>query len=56
MLPIAVTGLVLGSINIISKIEKNRKKSILLIIMFIFLILNFDIFIRPKVFYIQGFY
>ena len=54
MLPIAVTGLVLGSINIISKIEKNRKKSILLIIMFIFLILNFDIFIRPKGFLYPG--
>lgn len=54
MLPIGVTGLFLASINIIKKIEKNRNKSILLIIMLFLLILNVEIFIRPKGFLYPG--
>ena len=54
MLPIAVTGLVLRSINPIVKIKNNKKKSFLLIIIILYLILDVDIFIRPKGFLYPG--
>ena len=54
MVPIAVTGLCLGSINLIRKLSLIKQKSLLFILMVLFLILYFDIFYRPKGFLYTG--
>lgn len=54
MMPIAVTGILLGSINSISKLIINKKKSLLYILLVLILILKVDIFNRPKGFDYPG--
>ena len=54
MLPIAVTGLFLSSINLLRKLLLIKKKVLLFTLMFLFLILYFDIFYRPKGFHYPG--
>lgn len=54
MIPIAATGILLGSINSISKLIKIKKKSLLYILLVLILILEVDIFNRPKGFDYPG--
>ena len=54
MIPIAVTGLSLGSINFIRKLLLIKKQSLLFTLMILFLILNFEVFYRPYGFFYPG--
>jgi len=48
MMPIAVTGLILKSIDLLEKLRIIRKQSLLLIFIIFILILHIDFIIRPK--------
>ena len=54
MLPIAVTGVVLSSINLIEKLRVVRKQSLLFIIIIFILIFDTDVIISPKGFFYPG--
>ena len=53
-IPFAVTGLILGYLDIIAKSKKLRGLSILFYITIIFLILKFEIFVRIRGFWFPG--
>lgn len=54
MMPIAVTGLTLGSKEILEKLKNYRKKSVIFSLSFLYLIYNYNIFGNFKSFFYSG--
>ena len=54
MIPIAVSGIVLGKLNIITKLKKIKYNSIFICIIILYILLIKDIFIKPEGFQYQG--